>query len=93
MSTQAPIWMQNTTWRETGRMVKVGPFDGRLMIFLIVFLLFPSFFLFYTIIVAILFFYGLEYVGYTLPNAIRKIGIFFSGNKKNGVHYWRQKKL
>lgn len=93
MSTPAPIWMQNTSWRDSGRMVKVGPFDGRLMIFFIVFLLFPSFFLFYLIIAAVLFFYGLEYVGYTLPNAWRKIFVFLAGKKKSGVHYWRQKKL
>lgn len=93
MSTQAPIWMQNTNWRESGRSVRVGPFDGRLMVFIIIWIFFPSWFLFYLAVTAIVFFYGLEYFGYTLPNAWRKISVYISGNKKNGVHYWRQKKF
>lgn len=87
------IWMENTRWRETGRQVKVGPLDGRLMIFIVIFFLSPSYFLLYLALAAMLFFYALEYMGYTLPNALRKMSVLASGRRKNGVHYWRQHKF
>lgn len=93
MSVQQPIWMSDTRWRESGRSIKLGPLDGRLVIFLVGYFMAPSYFLFFLAIGAIAFFYGLEYVGYTLPNAFRKCGLFISGNKKSGVHYWRRTKL
>lgn len=86
----SPIWMANTSWRESGRMVKFFIFDGRLMIFILLCIMFPKLYLFIITLIAMIFFYILEYVGYTLPNAIRKILIIISGKKKNGVHYWRK---
>lgn len=88
-----PIWLQNTTWRETGRQVKVGPLDGRLMIFVVVLMLFPGMILLTLTLLAMGFFYVLEYMGYTLPNAYRKLSCLLSGKKRNGVHYWRQHKF
>lgn len=88
-----PPWKQHTVWRECGRQVKVGPLDGRLMLFVVLLLLFPSKFLFLLTIAAMLFFYGLEYIGYTLPNAFRKIFVVLAGKRRNGVHYWRQGKF
>jgi hypothetical protein len=93
MAIAEPIWMQNTTWRETGRQVKVGPLDGRLMLFVVLTLLFPSKFLLILTLLAMAFFYGLEYIGYTLPNAFRKLAVIIAGKKRNGVHYWRQNKF
>ena len=89
----APIWMQETRWRETGRQVKVGPLDGRLMLFFVLLMLFPSYFLLGLSLLAMTFFYGLDYIGYTLPNAFRKIMVILAGNHRNGVHYWRQHKF
>lgn len=88
-----PIWLQNTNWRDTGRQVKVGPLDGRLMIFVVLLLLFPGMILFFLTLSAMAFFYVLEYMGYTLPNAYRKLSALISGKKRNGVHYWRQHKF
>jgi hypothetical protein len=88
-----PIWMENTTWRETGRTVKVGPFDGRLMVFLVLLIMFPNLYLLGLCVLAIIFFYILEYVGYSLPNAWRKISVVLSGTKKMGVHYWRRSRF
>lgn len=89
----APVWKQMPAWRETGRQVKVGPLDGRLMLFFVLWLLFPSFMLLGIAFLAMLFFYGLEYIGYTLPNAVRKAMVLIAGKKRNGVHYWRQNKF
>jgi hypothetical protein len=86
-------WQSTTQYRETGRQVKVGPLDGRLMIILILLVLFPSKFLFYTLLVSMAFFWYLDYRGYTLPNALRRIHVALSGKKKFAVHYWRQKKF
>jgi hypothetical protein len=89
----APIWMQITAWRETGRQVKMGPLDGRLSMFLILLLLFPSKIMLLICISAMAFFYALEYRGYTLPNAFRKLKVIMAGKRRNGVHYWRQNKF
>ncbi len=84
---------KDTRWRDTGRQVKVGPLDGRLIIFFVLFFLFPSFIMLYLVLAAMVFFYGLQYMGYTMPNAIRKLKILISGKHKKGVHYWRQHKF
>ena len=83
-----PIWMQITNWRESGRQVRFGPLDGRLSVFLVLVLLFPGKILFLLSIVAMIFFYYLEYKGYTLPNAYRKIKVEIAGKKRNGVHLY-----
>lgn len=92
MSVQQPYWMQNTAWRESGRQVKVGPLDGRLMLFVILFFLFPSKILLYISLITIIFFYILQYKGWTLPNALRYGKVKIAGKKRNGIHYWRQHK-
>lgn len=88
-----PIWMTVTAWRDSGRQVRFGPLDGRLSIFLVLVLLFPGKILLALCICAMGFFYYLEYKGYTLPNAYRKIKTEIAGKKRNGVHYWRQNKF
>lgn len=88
-----PVWLQNTNWRDTGRQVKIGPLDGRLMIFVVLCMLFPGKILLMLTIAAMGFFYVLEYMGYTLPNAYRKLSALLAGRKRNGVHYWRQNKF
>ena len=93
MAGTSVVWKEYPGWRETGRQVKVGPLDGRLMLFFVLLLLFPSFMLLYIALTAMLFFYVLEYIGYTLPNAFRKIMTIIAGRKRNGVHYWRQNKF
>lgn len=90
---QQPIWMVHTQWRDTGRQVKVGPLDGRLMLFIVLLMLFPSMILFFITLGAMAFFYGLQYIGYTLPNAYRRITVTLAGKHRSGVHYWRQHKF
>lgn len=86
-------WMYTTAYRETGRQVKVGPLDGRLMIFLVLLPLFPSMTLLYLCLFALAFFWVLDYKGYTLPNAFRRIHVTIAGRKRFAIHYWRQKKF
>lgn len=90
---KSPIWMNYTVWRESGRQVRFGPLDGRLSVFIVIIMLFPSKYMLAVLLAVMVFFYYLEYIGYTLPNAFRKIKMEISGKKKNGVHYWRQNKF
>ena len=89
----APIWMQNTQWRDSGRQVKVGPLDGRLMLFIVLLMLFPGYTVLALTLLAMAFFYGLDYIGYTLPNAFRKIMVLIAGKSRDGIHYWRRHKF
>lgn len=93
MATLQPIWMANTAWRDSGRQVKVGPLDGRLMLFVILLFLFPSKILFIITLLIILFFYILEYRKYTFSNALRFCRVVIAGKQRNGTHYWRQHKF
>lgn len=86
-------WASTTIYRETGRQVKVGPLDGRLMLFVILLVLFPSMFLLYCWLASMAFFIYLDYIGYTLPNAKRKIQVIIAGKKRYATHYWRQKRF
>lgn len=88
-----PSWMFTTVYRETGRQVKVGPLDGRLMLFLVFLVVFPSMKALYVCIFALVFFWILDYKGYTLPNARRRISVAIAGKKRYATHYWRQKKF
>jgi hypothetical protein len=90
MAVQQPNWMQNTSWRESGRTVKLGPFDGRLTLFFALLLFLPGYYTLLICFFGIGIFYALEYKGYTLPNAYRKIRSLIAGKKRHGVHYWRK---
>lgn len=93
MESKLPVWKQVPVWRECGRQVKVGPLDGRLMLFFVLLMLFPSMVLLAITLLALAFFYVLDYMGYTLPNALRKIKVVIAGKHRMGVHYWRQRKF
>lgn len=92
MSVYVP-WKEFNQWRETGRTVKLGPFDGKLGLVFILMFLFPSFELFVLCLLSLAVFYVLQYYGYTLPNALRKIFTVISGKTKSSIHYWREGKF
>ena len=87
-------WFNTSSyWRDSGRYLKFGPFDARSFLLLLVWFLYPSWMLFYIAIGAIFIGYGLNYIGYTLSNMLRKIMTMIAGNRKAGVHYWRRHKF
>lgn len=86
-------WKGLNQWRETGRTVKIGPFDGKLGFVFILMFLFPSFQLFIICLLSLVAFNILQYYGYTVPNALRKIFCTISGKRKSSVHYWRENKF
>lgn len=86
------VWFDNTGWRETGRELRVGPFDSRLFVFFVIYFFNISWLFFWLAIIAMLIGYGLSYTGYTMPNALRRIRVLIGGKKRYAVHYWRQRK-
>ncbi len=86
------MWM-DTRWRDSARQIKIGPLDARLIIFFVLWMVNPNKPLLILAAIALTFFYILDYMGYTLPNAIRKIKVIISGKRKVGTHEWRQPKF
>lgn len=80
-------------WRDSGRQVRFFILDGRLTIFVLLFFFHISYVTAVLAVIAMLFFYALEYKGYTIPNAMRAFSVFLSGKKRKGVHWWRKNKL
>lgn len=80
-------------WRDTGRRVRFFGFDGRLTIFLVIFAVHISYFTLGLAIFAMGVFYVLEYKGYSLSNALRKIGVLIVGKSRPAVHWWRRRRL
>lgn len=79
-------------WRETGRKVTFFGLDGRAM-FLLLFVLYAP--RLWTLILALMgigLFVWLERRGYTVPNALRRIRIFMTGNVKRAAHRSRLRK-
>lgn len=77
-------------WRDTGRRVKFFIFDAYLVVSFLLLLISWSVYMVGFVAVSLVFFYTLEYKGYTLPNALRRIHVVFSGKVKRGVHWWRR---
>ncbi len=77
-------------WRNSGRRVKFWIFDAYLLVSFLLLMLSWSVYMLGFVVVSLVFFYTLEYKGYTLPNALRKIQVLLSGNVKRGVHWWRR---
>lgn len=80
-------------WRDTGRKVRFFGFDGRLAIFLLFFGVHISYFTLGLVCLAMGGFYALEYKGYSMPNALRKIGVLIIGKSRPAVHWWRRRRL
>lgn len=80
-------------WRDTGRKIRFFIFDGRLTIFLFIFAFHISYFTLGMAVFAMIFFYLLEYKGYSLSNASRKLGVMVVGKSRPAVHWWRRRRL
>lgn len=80
-------------WRNTGKRVKFFIFDAYLVASFVLLLLFQSMITLYILIVTFVFFYYLDYKGYSLPNALRKIHFILSGKTKRAVHWYRRNNM
>lgn len=75
--------------RNSGKRVKFFIFDAYLGVSLFLLMLSWSLYMLGFVVISMAFFYVLEYKGYTLPNALRRIHISISGKVKKGVAWWR----
>jgi hypothetical protein len=72
-------------WRDTGRTVRFFGVDGKAMLLLLLVLYNPAI---WTLVVAaagITLLIVLERAGYTIPNALRKVGVWFVGRHRPAV--------
>jgi len=79
-------------WRETGRKITFFGLDGRAMFLLLFVLYAPRWWTLALALLGIAVFVWLERRGYTVPNALRKMRIFLTGNVKRAAHRSRIKK-
>lgn len=79
--------------RNSGKRVKFFIFDAYLGVSLFLLMLSWSLYMLGFVIISMIFFYVLEYKGYTLPNALRKIHVVLSGKVKKAVPWWRNSKM
>lgn len=78
-------------WRETGRTPKFFVVDARIMFVIIPFLLHISLWTLYLMISAIIFFFILAQVGYTVPNAWRRLRVLLLfGKTRYAVPFWKR---
>lgn len=82
--------MDSGAWRDSARSIRFVMFDGRLAIFLLLFIFHWKYWTFFLSIFAMIAFWFLEYKGYTIPNAYRYLQVLISGKRKLAVHRWRQ---
>lgn len=76
-------------WRDTGRRVRFFTMDAYLAWFFMFLIFIPSFITLGAVLFAMIFFYALEYFGYSMPNAIRKIFVIVVGKKRRARQWWR----
>ena len=72
-------------WRDSGRRLTFFGVDGRVTGFLILVLYHPRLWTFGLMLLCVCVLIFLERKGYNLPNAMRKVRVFLTGNKKAAV--------
>lgn len=75
----------SSTWYNTGRQVRLGGVDGRLVFFFILFLFHIRWWTFAVFLSVSILLAFLEYRGYTIPNAIRRIRVLVMGPLRPAV--------
>jgi len=72
-------------WRDTGRQIRFLGIDGRAMALLLLVLYSPAWWSLITAIIGITLLVLLERAGYTVPNALRKLGVIMVGKYRPAV--------
>lgn len=72
-------------WRNSGRSVKFFIFDGIAAIFILLLLFFSSVKMLLFCVIGLTFLFILNYLGFTIPNAIRKVRSSLCGRTKQAV--------
>lgn len=72
-------------WRDTGRSVRFFGVDGRAMLLLLLVLYNPAMWTLAVAVIGITALIMLERVGYTIPNALRKLAAWMVGPRRPAV--------
>ena len=84
---------KHSVWSEAARTPKLFVFDWRLLILVFLVIIAPGnkyswIFMFLGLVVS----YYLNFIGYTIPNAMRRFGVLLGGKKAHGKPYWFRRK-
>ena len=66
-------------WRNLGQPVRLGPFDGRALFFILLAVYHIALWTFVLCVVAVLALFLIERQGYTIPNLIRRLQVLLAG--------------
>lgn len=80
-------------WRDSARIVRIGPFDYRAVFPLVLFLLHIRWWTFGLAVFSVLLFGILERFGFSVSVARRFVRVFVSGKTKPAVAWWRKRRL
>lgn len=78
-------------WRDTMRTLRLGPFDARLLGFILLFLVHMAMWTAGLAAGAILAFWLMERRGYVLPIALRKIRSWLAGPDRPAIPWWARR--
>lgn len=80
-------------WRDTGLVIRIGPFDAKLVFFLGLWLFHWRWWTFEVAVGGVVFFAVIEWFGLTLPAAFRTCRRFISGNIRPAVPNWNKRRF
>jgi hypothetical protein len=79
-------------WRETGRTLKVVGVDARVLTAIPLWGVYATWTTFGLVIFFFVFFFVLNQLGYTFPNAMRRLRVLvLFGNRRPAMPFWRKR--
>jgi intracellular multiplication protein IcmT len=75
----------NISWRDTGLTMRFGPVDARVLALVMVWLYHMRLWTLGIGVVGVTFLAVVEYKGYTIPNALRRLSVFIMGRHRPAV--------
>lgn len=73
------------SWRDTGRSMRFGPVDARILGLVMIWMYHWRLWTFVLGMVGVLILAAIEWKGYTLPNALRRMSVFIMGTHRPAV--------
>lgn len=73
------------SWRDTGRSMRFGPVDARILGLVMIWLYHVKLWTFAIGVIGVAILAIVEWKGYTIPNALRRISVFMMGTHRPAV--------
>lgn len=84
-----PVNFTGLSWRDTGRSMKFGPVDARALGLALIWMYHMRLWTFLIGVVGVGLLSFVEYRGYSIPNALRRISVLIMGNHRPAVSHRR----